>query len=60
MGIWNLTGKRIKNAKESTIFVHLLQCDSPINFDGFDILEPDSEKFRLLSRKVYLSNVTSQ
>ena len=30
IGTSNLTGKRIKNAKESAISDHLLQCDSPI------------------------------
>ena len=38
MGTSNLTGKRIKNAKESAISDHLLQCDSPTAFDDFDIL----------------------
>ena len=38
MGTSNVMGKRIKNAKESAISDHLLQCDSPITFDDFDIL----------------------
>ena len=40
MGLSNLTGKRIKNlrvAKESALCDHLLQRDSPITFDDFDI-----------------------
>ena len=48
MGTSNLTGKRIKYVKESAICNHLLQCDSPISFDDFDILASDSKKFKLL------------
>ena len=44
----NLTGKHIKNAKESAISDHLLHCDSPITFDDFDILVSDSNKFKSL------------
>ena len=42
-----ITGKCIKNAKELEISDNLLQCDSPITFDDFDILAPDSNKFKL-------------
>ena len=38
MGTLNLLGKRMKNTKELAISDHLLQCDSPIIFDDFDIL----------------------
>ena len=38
MGISNLTGKRVKNVKESAVSDLLLQCDCTINFDHFDIL----------------------
>ena len=51
MGTSNLTGKRIKNAKELAISDHLLQCDSPITFDDFDILASDSNKFKLLVKE---------
>ena len=47
MGTLDLMGKRIKNAKKSAISDHLLQCDFPITFDDFDILAPDSNKFKL-------------
>ena len=47
MGTSNLTGKHITNAKESAISEHLLQCESPIIFDDFDILASDSNKFKL-------------
>ena len=50
----NLTGKRIKNAKESAISDHLLRCDSPITFDNFDILVSDSNKFKLLIKESLL------
>ena len=51
MGLSNLTGKRIKNlrvAKESALCDHLLQRDSPITFEDFDILPSDSKKFKSL------------
>ena len=48
MGISNLTGKRLKNVKQSAISDHLLQCNCTINFDNFDILAAESNKFRLL------------
>ena len=54
MGISNLTGKRIKNAKELAISDHLLQCDSAITFDDFDILASDSNKFKLLIKESLL------
>ena len=54
MGTSNLTRKRIKNAKESAISDHLLQCDSPITFDDFDILASDSNKFKLLIKESLL------
>ena len=50
----NLTGKRLKNAKESAISDHLLQCDSSITFDDFDILASDSNKFKLLIKESLL------
>ena len=46
MGTSNLRGKRIKNAIELAISDHLLQCDSPITFDDFNILASDSKKFK--------------
>ena len=54
MGTSNLTGKRIKNAKGSAISNHLLQCDSPIAFDNFGVLAPDSNKFKLLIKESLL------
>ena len=54
MGTSNLTGKSVKNAKESAISDHLLQCDSPITFDDFDILASDSNKFKLHTKESLL------
>ena len=51
MGISNLTGKRLKNAKQSAISNHLLQYNCTINFDYLDILVADSNKFKLLLRE---------
>ena len=44
----NLTGKRLKNAKELALSDNLLQCDSTMTFDDFDILVSYSNKFKLL------------
>ena len=54
MGISNLTGKRLKNVKQSAISDHLLQCNCTINFDNFDILAAESNKFKLLLRESLL------
>ena len=54
MGISNLTGKRLKNVKQSSISDHLLQCNDTINFDNIDILAGNSNKFKLLLRESYL------
>ena len=48
MGISNLTGKRHKNIKQCALSNHLLQCNCTINFDDFDILSAESNKFKLL------------
>ena len=55
LSVWTLTGKRIKKAKESAISEHLLQYDSPLFFDDFDILASDSNKFKLLIKKSSLN-----
>ena len=47
MCISNLTGKRVKNVKESADSDHLLQCDYTIDFDHFGILASDTNSFRL-------------
>ena len=54
MGISNLTGKRLKNVKQSAISDHLLQCNCTINFDNFDILAAESNKFKLLLKESIL------
>ena len=54
MGISNLTGKRLKNIMQSAISDHLLQCNCTINFDDFDILAAESNKFKLLLRESLL------
>ena len=51
MGISYITGKRLKNVKQSAICNHLLQCNCAINFDNFSILATDSNKFKLLLRE---------
>ena len=51
MGISNLTGKRLKNIKQSAISDHLLQCNCAINVDGFSILAKDCNNFKSLLRE---------
>ena len=42
MGISNLTGKRLKNVKQSVVSDHLLKCNCLLlYFDHFDILASD-------------------
>ena len=54
MGISKLTGKRLKIVMQSAISDHLLQCNCTINFDDFDILATESNKFKLLVRESLL------
>ena len=54
MGISYLTGKRVKNVKESAVSDHLLQCDCTIDLDHFDILASDTNSFRLLIKESFL------
>ena len=54
MGISNLTGKRLKNVKQSAISHHLLQCNCAIKSDDFSILATDCNRFKLLLRESLL------
>ena len=54
MEISNLTGKRLKTIKQCAISDHLLQSNCTINFDEFDILAADSNKFKFLLRESLL------
>ena len=54
MGVSNLTGKRLKNIKDSAVSDHLLQCNCTIDFDHFDILATDVSKFNLLVKESLL------
>ena len=54
IGISDLTGKCLKNIKQSAISDHQLQCNCTINFDNFDILAAESNKFKLLLRESLL------
>ena len=54
MGISNLTLKRLKYVKQSAVSEHLLECNCSIDFDNFDILASDKNKFRLLIKKSLL------
>ena len=54
MATSDLIGKHIKNAKDLRISHHLLQCESPITFDDFDILASNSEKSKLFIKESLL------
>ena len=54
MGISNLTGKRLKCVKQSAVSDHLLECNCSIDFNHFDILASDVNKFRLLIKESVL------
>ena len=54
MGNSHLTGKCVKNVKESAVSDQLLQCDCTIDFDHFDILPSDTYSFRLLTKESLL------
>ena len=47
IGISNLTGKLLKCVKQSAVSDHLLECNCSIDFDHFDILASDANKFTL-------------
>ena len=55
MSISNLTGKHLKNVKESAVSDHLLQCDCAIDFDHSDILVSATNSFRPLIKESLLS-----
>ena len=54
IGISNLTGKSLKNVKQSAISDHLLQCNCAINFDDCSILATDCNNLKLLLRESLL------
>ena len=51
MGISSLTGKRLKSVKQSAVSDHLLECNCSIDFDYFDVLASDANKFRFLIKE---------
>ena len=52
MSISNLTGKHLKSVIQSAVFDHLLEFNCSIDFDHFDILNPDTNSDFLLG-KIY-------
>ena len=54
MGMSNLIGKGLKSIKQFAISDHLLQCNCTKNFDDFDVLAADSNKFKLLLKESLL------
>ena len=55
MAISNLARKRLKCVKQSAVSDHLLECNRSINFDHFDILGSDKNRFRLLIKESLLT-----
>ena len=53
-GIFNLTGKRLRNVKQSAISDHLLYCSCALNLDDFSILATNCNKFKMLLRESLL------
>ena len=54
MRISNLTGKPLKCVKQSAASDHLLECNYSKDFDHFDILVSDVNRFRLLIKECLL------
>ena len=54
MAISNLTQKSLKCVKQSAAPDHLLECNCSIDFDHFDILGSDANRFRLLIKESLL------
>ena len=54
MSISNSTEKRLKSVKQSAVSDHILECNCSIDFDHFDTLASDSNKFRLLIKESLL------
>ena len=51
MDISNLTGKRLKGVKQAAVSDHLPEFNCSIDFDHFEILASDANKFRLLIKE---------
>ena len=54
MGISNWTGKRLECVKQLAVSDHLFECNYSIDFDHFDILASDTNRFRLLIKESLL------
>ena len=54
ISISNLTGKRLTCVKQSAVSDHRLERNCSIDFDHFDILSSDANKFRLLIKESLL------
>ena len=54
IGIYIFTGKCLKSVKQSAVSNHLLECNCSIDFDHFDILASDANKFRHLIKESLL------
>ena len=54
MGISNLTGMGFRCVKQSPVSENLLECNCSIDFDHFDVLASDANRFRLLIKESLL------
>ena len=59
MGIPNLTEK-LKSVKQSAVPDHLPQCNCSIDFDYFDILASDTNKFNVENYKFNIGYLVDQ
>ena len=51
MGVSNLTVKRLKNIKGSTVSDNFSQCNCIIDFDHFDVFDANFSKLNLLVKE---------
>ena len=54
LGIMPLTGKKVKNPKESAVFDHLVHTGHNASFDDVETLAKECDEFRLLLRESLL------
>ena len=51
LGITTLTGKKVKNLKESSVFDDIVHTGHNASFDDFETLVDECDEFRLLLRE---------
>ena len=59
MCVSNLTGKNLKNVKDSAASDNLLKCNSTIEFNQFDTFTADVSKFNILGKENLFSLISN-